>query len=86
MTFLVNSNRTLSELTEDLKNTMGVDNFEKFEQSLVDSFTKSIDDDILEKLQQMGLDYDSLCERKINAKRRIILMQIFDEPPEFFKK
>lgn len=90
MIFLVNSNSIIGNLRktniDDLKNAIGIDIVSKLENTLVDSLSKTIDADILKKVQQIGLDNDSLIERKINAKRRIVLMQIFDEPPEFFKK
>jgi hypothetical protein len=75
-----------NNISDDLKNTFSIDVVSKLENILVDSLSITISDNILEKVKQIGLDGDSLYERKVNAKRRVVLMQIFDDPPEFFKK
>ena len=66
---------------EDLRSAIGLDTIQKLEDVLIKELTNSIDNDIIKKLVNMNLE-----ERKINAKRRITLGRILDEPPEFFKR
>lgn len=66
---------------EDLKSVIGLDIIQKLESVLVNELTKSVNNDIIKKIVNMNLE-----ERKTNAKRRITLGRILDEPPEFFKQ
>lgn len=51
---------------------------------LSDELAKSINKDILKRIEKMIFD-ETLEERKQNAKRRIILNRMFNPPPDYFR-
>lgn len=69
---------------EDLKAAIGDDIEGELEKMLSEELAKSIDKEILNGYQKMIFN-ETLEERKQNAKRRIILNRMFNQPPDYFK-
>lgn len=68
----------------DLKIAYGTSLMDKLEQMLSEEVSKMVDKEIIKGLQKAIFD-STKEERKINAKRRIILNRLFNPPPEYFK-